>query len=60
MKSDPAVRYLIVRQLSDHAEIHRVDVTGRSERDVEKIERGMLRKIDTELFFLDDSFKSSS
>lgn len=54
--SDPKKsRALVVRQLSDRKAIHFTDVTGRSEREVEKVERGMLMRIDTERFFLDDT-----
>lgn len=52
---DPKPRFLIVRQLSDRKEVHRTDVTGRSDRDVERVERGMLMRIDRDKLFIDDT-----
>ncbi len=50
-----AKRYLIVRCLDNSSELYRLDVSGRSEHIVEKVERGLLLRVDTERFFVDDT-----
>ncbi len=47
--------YLIVRSLDDHKEVHKVQVNSLDERRVEKIILGMLRNMDTQNYFVDDS-----
>lgn len=41
---------LVVRDVETDEEVRRLDVTGKSERQIEKIERGMLRQMDTERY----------
>jgi hypothetical protein len=48
-------RELRVREFESGNVVHRVDVTGRSERGIEKVLLGMLRNMDTERFCIDDS-----
>ena len=45
---------LIVRNLETREEIHRVDVTGRSERSIERVMSGMLINMSPD-YFIDDS-----
>lgn len=45
--------FLIVRQISDRKEVHRVDVSGKSERSRERVQMGMLRNMSDE-FFIDE------
>ena len=47
--------YLIVRRLSDRQEVDRVGLTSLGERHVEKVMRGMLRNMDTDRYYIDDS-----
>lgn len=37
-------RFLVIRDLADNEEIHRVEVTDKSDRDVEKVEMGIMRQ----------------
>lgn len=46
--------YLYIRRLSDHEEIERFDVTGKSDRTVEKIMFGILRNLNMDKYFVDD------
>lgn len=46
---------LIVREFGTDAEVSRVDVSGKSERAVERVMMGMLRNMNTEKFYIDDS-----
>lgn len=45
---------LIVRELGTRKEVSRVDVTGKSERTVERVMLGMLANM-SERYFIDDS-----
>ena len=46
-------RFLIVRNLEDRSEVHRVEVTGYSERNVELTTMGMLRNLRDDCFITD-------
>lgn len=46
-------RYLAVRDIKTDEIVHRVDVSGRSESQVERVELGMLMRIDTDRFYVD-------
>ena len=43
---------LVIRDIETDEEVRRLDVTGKSERQIEKIERGMLRQMDTERYYV--------
>lgn len=45
---------LYVRDFKTRSLIHTINVTGKSWNQVEKIELGMLRNMDTEKYFIDD------
>ena len=45
---------LIIRRIDDGSEIHRVDVSGRTEREIERITMGLLRKLCDDMY-IDDS-----
>ncbi len=42
--------YLVIRQIEDRKEIHRIDVTGKGERTLEKIQMGILRQLRDDCF----------
>ena len=44
---------LIVRRLDDGEEIDRISVEGCTDRQIDRIEAGVLRQTDAERFFLD-------
>lgn len=44
---------LIVRRLDDGEEIDRISVEGCTDRQIDRIEAGVLRQMDAERFFLD-------
>ena len=47
---------LIVRRISNSEEIHRVDLHGpKTERQVEKVLSGLLRNMNRDVFYVDDS-----
>jgi hypothetical protein len=50
-----ATKELIVRRIDDRSEVSRIPVENPSERKVERVMMGMLRNMDTERFFIDDS-----
>jgi hypothetical protein len=45
-------KYLVVRAFEDDREVKRIDVTGKGGRAIETIERGLLRQMDTEKFYV--------
>ena len=47
-------RELRVCRLSDGEVIHTIDVSTRSENEIAKIESGLLRKVNTDLYCVDD------
>ena len=48
-------RELRVIRLGSNEIVHTVNVSGRGDRDVEKVIRGMLRNMDTDRFHVEDS-----
>jgi hypothetical protein len=48
-------RELRVVEIETKAIVHTLDVTDRSDREVERIELGMLRNMNTEKFYIEDS-----
>lgn len=48
-------RALVVRDLDTDEEVHRVDITGSSEPRAEKVLRGLLMRVDTDRFYVDDT-----
>ena len=46
---------LHIRELSSRQIVHSFTVTGKSERAIEKIMLGLLRTMDTDKFYIDDS-----
>lgn len=46
-------KFLVVRRIDGREEIHRIEVTGKSENTVEKIEMGMLRNMSDD-YFIDE------
>ena len=46
---------LVIREIVSRKEVHRVHLANVSERHVEKTMRGILRQMDTDRFFVDDS-----
>jgi len=46
---------LVVRKLGSDEEVHRVKINNLSERHVEKVMMGMLRQMNTEEYYIDDS-----
>ena len=41
---------LVVREIATRKEVHRLDVTGKTERQIERIERVMLTNMDRDRF----------
>lgn len=54
MPQNKPLAHLVVRRLSDHAEVHRVALHTLNERTVEKTMMGMLRNMSDD-YFVDDS-----
>lgn len=54
MSKTKAVTALVVRDIKTREEVHRVDVAGRSERQIERTLMGMLMRVDTDRFFVDE------
>lgn len=52
------MRFLEVVEIETGEVVHKVEVTGKSERNIERCEMGMLRNMDTERFFVRDSVDS--
>jgi hypothetical protein len=48
-------RALLVRCIADREVFKTIDVTGKSKREVEKLEAGLLRNMDRDRFFVDRS-----
>jgi len=48
---------LLVRELGTDRIIHRVDVSTKSNSVIEKVMLGMLRNMDTDKYYIDDTFK---
>lgn len=48
-------RFLRVRREDTNEIVSEVEVTGKSENQIERIERGILMNMDTDAFILDDS-----
>jgi hypothetical protein len=46
---------LLVRKRSDREIVKRVDVSGKSEQMIEKVMSGMLRNMDTDNYFIDET-----
>lgn len=46
---------LHIRRLSDNESVRDVDVTGKGDRQIERTIRGVLRKLNTEEFYVDDT-----
>jgi hypothetical protein len=46
---------LVVRRNHDGSEVHRIEVTGKSDRSIERIMLGMLHQMDTDKHYIDDS-----
>lgn len=59
MTTEPTPRYLIVRSLKDGAPVHTVDVTGKSDREVDRVMRGMLINM-SDAYFVQDSKEQRS
>ena len=53
-KKPEMIRMLCVRNCETRVAVKCIDVTGKSERDIEKMERGLLRQIDTDEYYVDD------
>lgn len=49
-----AKHYFVIRELDTDKEVERIDVSEKSERSRERVERGLLRKVDTERFYVDE------
>lgn len=45
---------LIIRRIDDGSEVHRVDVSGKTPHEIERIMRGLLRKLRDDMY-IDDS-----
>lgn len=58
MKSEK--KYLVVRSLETQEEVRRIDVTGRGERALERIERGLLMQMDTDRFYFGEEGEAGS
>ncbi len=43
--------YILVVEATTEKVVHEVEVTGKSERQIDQIERGMLRNMDTSRFY---------
>ena len=48
-------RYLNVVEIGTNKIVKSIDVTGKSERAIERIERGMLINMNTDKFYVDDT-----
>lgn len=46
-------RALIVRSFETGEEVRRLDVSGKSERDIERVEMGLLRQMNLDAYYLD-------
>jgi len=46
---------LVIRELITHKEVHRVPLNSLNERHVERVMFGILRNMDTNNYFIDDS-----
>lgn len=46
---------LVIREFGSRKEIHRIELSNVSERYVEKVLRGVLRQLNTDRYFVDDS-----
>ncbi len=46
---------LVIREFVSRKEVHRIDLSNVSERYVEKVMRGILRQLNTDRYFVDDS-----
>ena len=46
---------LVVRRLDDNSEVHRIELHSTNEHHVDRVVRGLLRNMDTETFYVDDS-----
>ena len=55
MKSTATARRLQVRDVKTREILKEYDVTGRPDGRVEKLERALLLRIDTERYFIDDT-----
>ena len=53
-------RFLVVRRLDDRTEVNRVDVTGRGERDIERVMIGMLINMHEDFFIADTADEAAS
>ena len=53
----PPKRELLVTRLTDREVVHRVDVSGKNEKQVERVLSGMLLRINTDEYFVDDVSK---
>jgi hypothetical protein len=45
---------VVVRRISDGEEVHRIDTTGKTERQRERVLRGVLMQADTERYYVDE------
>ncbi len=52
---DGAKRELLIKEIATREIVERVDVTGKSDRDIERITRGMLINMDRDRFYVGDS-----
>ena len=52
--ADTRRRFLVVRKIEDGSEVHRSEVTGRTDNEIAKIESGRLRQMNKEEYFLGD------
>lgn len=53
-------RYLRVREFETGKIVSEIEVTGKNERQIERIEMGMLINMDTDKFCIDDSAKDET
>ena len=53
--TDRRKRFLRVREFNTDKIVSEIEVTGKSERQIERIEMGMLINMDTDRFCIDDS-----
>lgn len=49
-----ADKYLYVREIGTDKEVHRIKVSNPTPRKLEKVLLGLLNRIDTDQFFIDD------
>jgi len=47
-------RFLVIRAFEGKAEVKRIEVTGHAEHYIERVERGLLRNMNTDAYFVDD------